>query len=314
MRMMNVLSRLLMSSCGMVWTVSMGLWVVEAVQPQLHSNETNLYPLQFVPIVSSPEAKLSKQINFTMWTPQNWTESTLITLRNNVYMLTTHAGRSFQVIAPLSRMKEYATTDTIRDHTNHVPLNEPGGVTAIRGPIHHSFVSDKTRWRSRRSSRTKISKPIERSLLQRTSIQSANHNCTFAMNGGPFHLDGSSVGVLVKDGTTLSNDFGPNIGFGIGTVPSEQKSYHPNTTCRHDVASYHSFWVIGRLDHASQVVELGIQQFVTGFDWLVYNYSNIVPYRNNTTGAYRASRSAVGVAANGTLFLIVTDGCEHWYD
>ena len=72
-------------------------------------------------------------------------------------------------------------------------------------------------------------------------------------------------------------------------------------------------WVIGRIDNMTHAQTLGIEQFVTGFDWLVYNYSNVALYRNNTTGAKRASRSAVGITSNGTLLLLVTDGCEHWY-
>ena len=127
------------------------------------------------------------------------------------------------------------------------------------------------------------------------------------MNGGPFNPNGSSVGVvIVQNGTFVSTDFGPNIGFGIATKPKAQNVTNDTT------ALVSQYWVIGRIDNITQAHTLGIEQFVTGFDWLVYNYSNIAMYRNNTTGATRASRSAIGITSNGTLLLLVTDGCEHW--
>ena len=116
------------------------------------------------------------------------------------------------------------------------------------------------------------------------------------MNGGPFHRDGSLVGaVLIEDGTIVSDDFGSTVGLGVASASSSK------------------FWIMGRLDSAEQALELGVQQFVSGFDWLVYNGRNIAANRSDTTGALRAARSALGIASNGTLLLLVSDGCEHWY-
>jgi exopolysaccharide biosynthesis protein len=54
-----------------------------------------------------------------------------------------------------------------------------------------------------------------------------------------------------------------------------------------------------------------LQEFVTGFDWLVYN--GTVKVGNDTTGALRAPRTVIGLDSQGRLLLLVVDGCEFWY-
>jgi hypothetical protein len=133
------------------------------------------------------------------------------------------------------------------------------------------------------------------------------------MNGGPFNANGSPVGmVMVRNGTFYSKDFGPNIGFGIASKPTLLQQNGTNVE-RNDTNSSSSYWVMGRIHDIAHARALGIEQFVTGFYWLVYNYSNVALYRNNTTGANRASRSTIGITSDGILLLLLTDGCEHWY-
>lgn len=58
---------------------------------------------------------------------------------------------------------------------------------------------------------------------------------------------------------------------------------------------------------------LGLQYYVTGFDWLVYNGIAVADQFNNTTGADKAPRTAIGVDGEGKLMLLVVDGCQRWY-
>ena len=112
-----------------------------------------------------------------------------------------------------------------------------------------------------------------------------------ATNGGPFHADGTGVGVVISDGQVVHANYG-GVGFG-STVPDSDGAFQ---------------WVIGTIANASQMVPL--QQFVTGFDWLVRDGVNVAD--DNTTGARRSARTAIGVDWDGKLVLLVADGCELW--
>jgi Phosphodiester glycosidase len=226
-------------------------------------------------------------------------------LQYNAYLLSTTSTQSLQIIVPFipSSISTAITTSTIEHNKNIAKRVERNGVTA------NPFIGCTKRlgFTKSRSETAENRDCYYRSnaFLQRTTIQSRNHHCRYAMNGSPFNAGGSSVGVvIVPNGTFISTDFGPNIGFGTATKPAFR-----NGTNNTILASY---WVIGRIDNITQARTLGIEQFVTGFDWLVYNYSNIALYRNNTTGAIRASLSTIGITSDGTLLLLVTDGCEHW--
>ena len=65
-------------------------------------------------------------------------------------------------------------------------------------------------------------------------------------------------------------------------------------------------WVIGHLSKESTAKEMGIVELVTGFGWLVFNGSNIVP----STGGEQAPRTAVGLTKEGGLLMLEVDGCE----
>jgi len=131
--------------------------------------------------------------------------------------------------------------------------------------------------------------------LERTSVQAKKHHCKLATNGGPFQVDGSCVGAVIVNGNVIANDFG-GTGFGITTTRGPQSSS----------------WVIGTIDTVQQAQDLGIQHYVTGFDWLVEYGENVVV--DNNTGGKEAPRTAIGVDHQGRLLLMVADGCEHWYD
>jgi hypothetical protein len=132
------------------------------------------------------------------------------------------------------------------------------------------------------------------SRLERTSVQAAKHGCFLATNGGPYHADGTCVGVVVANSHVVHRSFG-GVGFGITHGPSRK-------------------WVVGTLSNASQADALHLQHFVTGFEWLVFDGTNVARDRNNTTGAEKSARTAIGVDFDGKLMLLVSDGCEKWYD
>jgi hypothetical protein len=141
----------------------------------------------------------------------------------------------------------------------------------------------------------------DRTLLERTSIQAAKHHCRYASNGGPFQKDGSCVGAVVSNGHVVAQEFG-SVGFGLASQWEQDENRQV------------SRWVIGSIDNTTQATTLGLQQFVTGFDWLVYDGMAVSTAEfNNTTGAEEAPRTAIGVNNKGQLMLLVTDGCELWY-
>jgi Phosphodiester glycosidase len=134
--------------------------------------------------------------------------------------------------------------------------------------------------------------------LERTSVQAARNHCLYAANGGPFSPDGSCVGAVISNGRTVTGDFRGGVGFGLAAQQQQQLRY---------------WWVIGSIENAEQAAALGLQQFVTGFDWLVYDGKAVANQFNNTTGAEAAPRTAIGVNQEGKLMLLVVDGCELWY-
>ena len=128
--------------------------------------------------------------------------------------------------------------------------------------------------------------------LQPTSKQAKQHHCFLATNGGPYHSDGTCVGAVIIDGTIVEDCF-DGVGFGV--------TRQPNRT-----------WVIGRVESSEQARALRLQHYIAGFDWLVYNSSDVAMERNNTTGANKAPRTAVGIDSEGRLMLLVADGCQKW--
>lgn len=156
--------------------------------------------------------------------------------------------------------------------------------------------------------------------LQRTSDQARRHQrnglrsppsnqtsqiCSFAINGGPFHWDGSPVGAVLIDGKWASQDFGPNVGLGR-TERIIKKGLNKSTT--------NFYWVVGSLRNKSEAQSLKLIDFVTGFGWLVYNGKNVVsPSDGTAKGLVRAPRTAVGIDSVGRLLVVVADGCEKWY-
>jgi exopolysaccharide biosynthesis protein len=296
---------------------------IDAQQQQNQATTTTLdvqydkYPPQLIPVSSSSSAPTT--INYIMWTPKNWTNPdvsfTTTTrgrtahrkppLQYNAYLLTTTSIQSLHIIVP-SMSTSYARATKKADTNTGAIRIDTKSSTVIRKQAPLSYNVNAVR------DRTYSSGIMHHNYdpLQRVSTQSKKHHCTYAMNGGPFHSDGSSVGiVMVQNGTFLSKDFGPNIGFGIATQRRMSTSDVKNTT----TPLFTSFWVMGRIDTEDQARRIGIQQFMTGFDWLVYNFTNIVLYRDDTNVASsRASRSTIGITADGTVLLLVTDGCEHW--
>ena len=294
--------------------------VVHGEPQQRYQNmKDELYPLQFIPVSS-----VTTQINYTMWTPMNWTftsirrkNDTVPNLEYNAYLLSTTSSQSFRVLVPLMSSSAITATTATTTTTGKVANNHPNTIRIDKNhmaskPFQECLLRQGfTQLRRNHVTCNGYSRHYySNTSLQRVTQQSENHHCQYAMNGGPFHPNGSPLGVvMVQNGTLISTDFGPNIGVGIATKSTTRN----DTTLKTTTTTTTTYWVIGRMDNRTQVRSLGIKQFVTGFDWLVYNYSNIALYRNNTTGAIRASRSSIGITSDGRLLLLVTDGCEHWY-
>jgi exopolysaccharide biosynthesis protein len=126
------------------------------------------------------------------------------------------------------------------------------------------------------------------------------------MNAGPFHKDGSPVGWLISQGRVISKETNTTsvtsyAGFGktwdgyyyIGVPPIEEEE-----------------------DDEPSVL---LQDFVTGFGWLVYQGKSVFedPYNDtddNPTGADRAPRSAIGIDSHGKVLWLIVDGCQFWYE
>eukprot|EP00934_Nitzschia_sp_Nitz4_P002931 Nitzschia sp. Nitz4//scaffold12_size214221//192697//193598//NITZ4_001535-RA/size214221-augustus-gene-0.38-mRNA-1//-1//CDS//3329535125//2921//frame0 len=125
------------------------------------------------------------------------------------------------------------------------------------------------------------------SQLTKTSVQSRTNGCDIAaVNGGPFHVDGSSCGAVVVNGQLVQNVTSNFVGFGSTTNKE---------------------WILGRYQ---QLSTLEIDHFLTGFDWLIYQGKVVSNSSNNPSGVLRAARTAVGITSTSMLLLMVTDGCE----
>jgi len=136
--------------------------------------------------------------------------------------------------------------------------------------------------------------------VQTTSKQAKDNSCQVATNGGPFqsYRNGGCTGEVIISGKVVSGEFSTFsslVGFGV-TNDNE--------------------WLFGRLANERETQQLGIDYFVTGFGWLVYNGLNVVT--SNTTEPNMeipsSARTAVGVDHEGRLILLVVDGCEKCFE
>lgn len=135
-----------------------------------------------------------------------------------------------------------------------------------------------------------------------TSAQAKKHSCKGATNGGPFKsfVRGGCIGGVVINGHVASSDFSSHsVGYGIGRSNNQEVKQQ---------------WVIGGVANETEAMQdLGLEQFVTGFGWLVYNGESVVDDGNdNPTGIKEAPRTTIGVDNQGRLMLLVVDGCEKW--
>jgi len=210
-------------------------------------------------------------------------------------------------------------------------------------------------------------------LLDKTSHQASRRGCLAATNGGPFDADGTPVGDVVVDGRVVTvaasrirrsplatsspdDDTHQYVGIGIAIAAppnrtdvvdgGTNRTAFPTTT--RTTGQRRRYWIVGRLRDASRDdEELRVEQFVTGFDWLVYDGKNVAvddgddrsdvattttttTYNTTTTtttrrGAsttddrprglrqQRTARTAVGIDRESRLMMVVADGCDVWY-
>ena len=155
--------------------------------------------------------------------------------------------------------------------------------------------------------------------LVKVTKQAVAHHCQVAVNGGPFHADGTSVGVLVVNGKVVQSQSDAAQLVGFGRMVMQPRMVPPileynnssgvdggSTTTNTSLA----YWIFGA---PPQNLTDGVQFYVTGFGWLVRNGQNVAtPDDDDNGGALRAPRTAVGVNADGHLVFVVADGCEKW--
>lgn len=171
--------------------------------------------------------------------------------------------------------------------------------------------------------------------LQRRQ-QPEERRVLMCVNGGPFDRDGWSSGPLVVDGaitrtkSTMETDL-----VGMGVVEVVTTTTNTNTT-----VSTRWKWVMGKYPQVmrkslnrhrrrdnddvnetktTKATTSKLLQFVSGFDWLVYNESSVViedrPSNTAVTtepAAWRAPRTAIGLDAENNFMMLVVDGCEQW--
>jgi len=145
-------------------------------------------------------------------------------------------------------------------------------------------------------------------FLQTTSEQSKQYQCNVAAtNGGPFDKGGRwNSGPTVVNGSLVRTkshaEKSQFVGFGIGTQNTLGNSQEPSSN---------RYWVMGRYGQLVQSSVVTLWDFVTGFEWLVYDGKACVTH-TNPTGAIRAPRTAIGLDKDSNLMLLVVDGCELW--
>jgi hypothetical protein len=152
------------------------------------------------------------------------------------------------------------------------------------------------------------SPPHQQYTLAPTSSQAKLHDCCFAVNGGPFNPDGSSVGTVIVDHQVVMT---------TGPLVSSSSNHSSSSAIRSSSFSPSDVgfgrtpdaWIFGALASQQQANDLQVIDFVTGMGWLVYDSQNVVVYNVQR----RAPRTAVGVDVDGKLVIVVADGAEHWY-
>eukprot|EP00521_Asterionellopsis_glacialis_P014953 CAMPEP_0195308146 /NCGR_PEP_ID=MMETSP0707-20130614/38075_1 /TAXON_ID=33640 /ORGANISM="Asterionellopsis glacialis, Strain CCMP134" /LENGTH=266 /DNA_ID=CAMNT_0040372405 /DNA_START=336 /DNA_END=1136 /DNA_ORIENTATION=- len=136
--------------------------------------------------------------------------------------------------------------------------------------------------------------------VQTTSKQAKHHSCQVATNGGPFqsYRNGGCTGEVIIGGKVVSGEFSSLssvVGFGV---------------------TNDNRWLFGRLANEIEAQQLGINYFVTGFGWLVYNGLNALTSNKTESNmeTLSSARTAVGVDHEGRLVLLVVDGCEKCFE
>jgi len=260
---------------ALVWIFLTFFWEVSAGLLNSAMQETNLrpfFPHRVVPITAHPF------VNMTMYPDDKNEGIHRGSRRGQVYVLRTSAGSGgerFKVLLPRAsfNFSSQRQRPLLRNSQNNRP---------------RLYYLQRTSDQARRYQRNGLRSPYSNQTSQ---------ICSSAINGGPFHWDGSPVGAVLIDGKWVSQDFGPNVG--LGRTKRIVKQGLNKTTANF-------YWVVGSLRNESEAQSLKLIDFVTGFGWLVYNGKNVV----SAKGLMRAPRTAVGIDSVGRLLVVVADGCE----
>lgn len=230
---------------------------------------------------------------------------------NLTLTILTHRARA---VYWLEQKEEESGGDHVAAHNtakgSHYKYNDPyaNAITMASSsllPKNPFFFTVQVPLRRTTSTKTSLSPPQPPTFgLERVSWQANRSGCRYAVNAGPFHSDGSPTGSLVTNATVRTDIHNPNwVGFGVsrgagGIGANVNDSIH------------NPHWVVGSVSGFSELSQL--QDFVTGFGWLVYDGRRAVGPHDDTAWTGRAPRTAVGITYDGRLLLAVADGCEKW--
>ena len=165
------------------------------------------------------------------------------------------------------------------DYTTQARYNVTGHVAWIRNPRHH--------WEVHCPNCDVGSKVC--GGVEKTDDQAKHHNCTMAMNGGPFNMEnGDCIGYVITNGTVNLNPTNYNTRPCFGLTQDGD-------------------WLLGEFTHDEiSGNSLQLASLVCGFDFLIYNGST----RPFPVGGLVAPRTAIGINKQGELLFFEASGAQ----
>jgi Phosphodiester glycosidase len=162
---------------------------------------------------------------------------------------------------------------------------------------------------------------LRRGRLQRRTLRPG-------WSTGPTVVDGR----LVRTRNSSLHDDSDFVGMGTTTTTTTTIAASGTTSTSTSDAGgstrpHQRHWVLGSYQQVTKAALLlgkhhhhhhhsTVSNFVTGFQWLVYEGKSLADNsssHHNPTGADRAPRTAVGLDGESNLLLLSVDGCERWY-
>jgi exopolysaccharide biosynthesis protein len=140
--------------------------------------------------------------------------------------------------------------------------------------------------------------------LHKTSSFAKNHDCVYAINGGPFqsYITGGCISLVISNGKVIHSGF--QYYDNMTVVEQEVDSSYIGFG-----VSYDNEWILGNIITDDGNLKVQVKEFVSGLSgWLIRD-EKIIPSINEESDVY-APRSAIGVNSEGNLIIFQVDGCE----